>query len=287
LHVINNHCLPDSDQNLLNEFHSKIDRLGNNHCPKCNERFPSIEIVCGDCCRCHMEKNEVKKFLARNNMNPGDVPEKLQGLIQIEEMLIAQIFPIVSVYYLRDGQYAYRDNVINFPQDVQDFATRLLHHPSSLDVLVVHHNSSDGRVFKDFNVWQSVVSCVFYWLKLNNRYYSNIVIDKEVLRSLPENGSLNDQISRLEDMGCELGSEIDDEEVDNLDDSSILNNFVPIPISIPSEERAVADILTRLQTETASVMWPNIDRVFINEFKTSSYIARAFLTLYPTGAADL
>src|SRR2546421_648113 len=35
-------------------------------------------------------------------------------------MLIAQCFPIVSVYYLRGGQYAYRGNVISFPQDVGD-----------------------------------------------------------------------------------------------------------------------------------------------------------------------
>ena len=30
-------------------------------------------------------------------MDPGDIPEELQGLTEIEEMLIAQIFPIVSV----------------------------------------------------------------------------------------------------------------------------------------------------------------------------------------------
>lgn len=34
-------------------------------------------------------------------------------------------------------------------------------------------------------------------------------------------------------------------------------------------------------------MWPNIDVCPINEFQTPGYIARAFPTLYPTGAADL
>ncbi|GET52586.1 hypothetical protein GLOIN_2v1488408 [Rhizophagus irregularis DAOM 181602=DAOM 197198] len=54
--------------------------------------------------------------------------------------------------------------------DVQEFATHLPHRPSSLDVLAVHHCSSDVRAFKDFNVLGS---------------------------SLPENGPLDDQILRL------------------------------------------------------------------------------------------
>lgn len=123
--VIDDHCLPEYDRKLLHSFRSKIDKLSNNLCPVCNECFPSIEIVQGECCRCYMEGNEVKKFSTKNNMDPGEVPKELRGLTQIEEMLIAQIFPIISVYYLRGGQYAYRGNVINFPQDVQEFATRL------------------------------------------------------------------------------------------------------------------------------------------------------------------
>src|ERR1043165_3746543 len=99
-------------------------------------------------------------------------------------MLIAQIFLIISVYCLYDGQYAYRGNVINFPQDVLEFAMHLPRRSSSLNVLVVRHRSSTGRAFKDFNVRRSVMTRTLYWLKNNNRYYSNIVIDKEVLRSL-------------------------------------------------------------------------------------------------------
>ena len=34
-------------------------------------------------------------------------------------------------------------------------------------------------------------------------------------------------------------------------------------------------------------MWPNIDGIPVNEFQTPEYIACAFLTLYPTGAANL
>ena len=70
-------------------------------------------------------------------MDPGDVPEELKGLSEIEEMLIAQVFTVMTVYRLRGGQNGYRGNVINFPQDIQGFTNKLPRYPSSLDVLVV------------------------------------------------------------------------------------------------------------------------------------------------------
>ena len=40
-------------------------------------------------------------------MDPGEVPDKLQGLTEIEEMLIAQVFTVISVYWLHSEQYGY------------------------------------------------------------------------------------------------------------------------------------------------------------------------------------
>ena len=128
-------------------------------------------------------------------MDPGEVPEELQGLTEIEEMLIARIFPIVSVYCLRGGQYAYRGNVINFPQDVMEFASHLPRNPSSLDVLVVQRQSANGQAFQNFNVRRTKVACALRWLKENNCYYADIIIDDEVLRSLPENGTVDNLLS--------------------------------------------------------------------------------------------
>jgi hypothetical protein len=191
--VVDDGRLPESDVKLLRNFRSKIDKLANNHCPVCNERFPSVEIIQGVCHRCYTEKNDIKKFSFRNNMDPGDVLDELRGLTQVEEMLIAQIFPIVSMYCLHGGgQYAYRGNVINFPQDVFKFATRFPRCPSSLDVFVVRQGLSLGSAFKDFRMRRSVVSRALYWLKNNNHYYSNIVVDEDILRSLLEDGPLDD-----------------------------------------------------------------------------------------------
>ena len=67
-------------------------------------------------------------------MDPGEVPNELQGLTEVEEMLIAQVFTVMSVYRLRGGQYGYQGNVINFSQDIREFTKRLPRTPSSIDI---------------------------------------------------------------------------------------------------------------------------------------------------------
>jgi ATP-dependent DNA helicase PIF1 len=282
--VIVEHQLPKPDRDLLQNFRTKINKLSNKFCSSCKEFFPSIELRKGECYRCYYDKDLIKKFSKENNMDPGDVPEELQGLTQIEEILIAQIFPVISVYCLRGGQYAYRGNVINFPQDVLEFATRLPRCPSSLDILVVRRRSANNLAFRDFNVRRDKVFRALHWLKANNRYYAEIVIDNEILQSLPNNGPIDDQLPQLEDVEGEYFNNIDDEtETEDI----IASNFVPAPLPSPNEECAIGDALSRMQTDNTPIMWPSIDGNPINEFRTPGYIARAFPTLYPTGDADL
>ena len=277
-----NECrLPESDRNLLLNFRTKVNDLTNTLCTVCNERFP-FNLIQNACLRCYRDKNLVKKFSASNNMDPGDVPEDLQGLTEIEEMLISRIFPVISVYCLRGGQYAYRGNVINFSQDVSEFVTRLPRIPSSLDVLIVRRNSANGVAFRDFTVRHTKVTRALYWLKENNRYYTDIVIDKEVLHSLPENRAIDDILPQLDDIE---GHDFNGDD-DGLEDS-VDRNFVPIPLPSPNEESAIDDTLTRMQAGVNPVLWPTIDVTPVNEFQTPGYIACAFPTLYPTGNADL
>ncbi len=106
------------EHNMLNEFHSKMDNIQYNTCPVCNERISSMTLVMGSCRRCHTEKSSPKKFSMENDMDPGDVPNKLEGLTEIEEMLIAQVFTVMTVYRLKGGQTGYRGSVINFSQDI-------------------------------------------------------------------------------------------------------------------------------------------------------------------------
>jgi len=138
---------------ILQDFCKKMENIQYKSCPVCKERSPAMNIVKGTCRRCHTEKKTPKKFSAENNMDPGDVPEELKGLTEIEEMLIAQVFTVMSVYRLRGGQNGYRGNIINFPQDVHEFTKRLPQNPSSLDVLIVQRQSSnETTAYRDFYV---------------------------------------------------------------------------------------------------------------------------------------
>ncbi|RIA78710.1 hypothetical protein C1645_842546 [Glomus cerebriforme] len=92
---VNIQQLSESDHLLLQKFRTEINKLEQKLYPVCNERFTSIILVKGMCHRCYSDKNDPKKFSAENNMDPGDVPEELSCLSEIEEMLIAQVFPIV------------------------------------------------------------------------------------------------------------------------------------------------------------------------------------------------
>ncbi|CAG8807059.1 28045_t:CDS:2, partial [Gigaspora margarita] len=91
--------LKEYDKVLLRQFHNKMDKLKHSECPTCKECFPSITLVV------------------------GELPEELQELTEIEEMLIAQVFPVMVVYRLCGGQHGYRGNIINFPQDVEEYTT--------------------------------------------------------------------------------------------------------------------------------------------------------------------
>lgn len=267
--------LTELDRDLIKKFRSKIDKIKHTLCPTCNECFPSIVLVQGECRRCNAEKNRPKKFSEENNMDPGDVPEELRDLTEIEEMLIAQVFPVMSVYRLRGGQLGYRGHVINFPQDVQEFTTRLPRYPSSLDVLIVRRQSENSTSFRDFTVRRAKVACALSWLKANNRYYSDIIIDNEALQSLPSNGSIDDQLQTI----SEHFDDDNEEEV-------IARTFVPSLPSAQREEEAISNTLNRIQKENGAIIWPHIGNNPINEFQTQGYIARAFPTLYPTGIAD-
>ena len=92
-----------------------------------------------------------KLFSEANNMHPSPVPVVLQGLTQIEEMLISPILPMMSVYCLPHGQLGYSGHVINFPQDIGTLVTNLPRHPTNLDVVIIRKSSNSGS-HKDFKV---------------------------------------------------------------------------------------------------------------------------------------
>ena len=94
----------------------------------------------------------------------------VQGLTQVEEMLISAVLPIMSLYKLPHGQYGYSGHVINLPQDVASFASSLPRLPSELDVVIVRKEGA-ANSHRDFRVRRAVVLRALQWLVANNKYY--------------------------------------------------------------------------------------------------------------------
>ena len=116
----------------------------------------------------------------------------LQGLTQVEKMLISAIMPIMSIYRLPHGQYGYSGHVINLPQDVSSFATSLPRLSSELDVIVVRKEGAN-QSHRDFCVRRSVIYQALHWLVTNNIYYraNQITINHDTLAQLPQDGNLS------------------------------------------------------------------------------------------------
>ena len=100
---LSDNMISEDEHKMLKKFWKKMDNIRYNTCPICNERIPSMTLVNGSCRRCNTEKSNPKKFSSENNMDPGVVPDELKGLTEIEEMLIAQVFTVMTVYRLRGG----------------------------------------------------------------------------------------------------------------------------------------------------------------------------------------
>ena len=114
----------------------------------------------------------------------------LQGLTQVEEMLISAVLPIMSLYRLPHGQYGYSGHVINLPQDVASFVNSLPRPPSELDVIVVRKEGA-AQSHRDFRVRRSRVLSALQWLQTNNIYYRGINIDPHALALLPEDDDIS------------------------------------------------------------------------------------------------
>ncbi|CAN0338511.1 unnamed protein product, partial [Scytosiphon promiscuus] len=63
--------------------------------------------------RCQRNRKVSKAFCNANDMDPGDVAPELQGLTQVEQMLIAKAYAIMRVCRLKGGQKGASGRVVN------------------------------------------------------------------------------------------------------------------------------------------------------------------------------
>ena len=91
-------------------------------------------------------------------------------------MLISGVLPIISLYRLPHGQYAYSGHIINLSQDVASFVNSLPRLPTELDIIDVRkQGAADSH--HDFRVKRSAMLAALQWLLVNNQYYRSIQIN--------------------------------------------------------------------------------------------------------------
>ena len=115
------------------------------------------------CDRCRRDKKAVKSFSAANNINPSTVPVQLQGLTQVEEMLISKGWPVMRVYRIKGEQRGYDGHLVNLAQNVGDFVKHLPRAAKNLPMIVVRRLGGDDT-HKDLLVRRPRVFDVIVWL---------------------------------------------------------------------------------------------------------------------------
>ena len=115
---------------------------------QCQVCFEALPVKCKNkslyiCPRCSLDKDDLKQFSFENSMIPSVVPEELQGLTQIEEMLIAWALPIMKVYIKPGGQRGYSGHCINMPQEVNELANTLPRYPRNIPLILICMHGKD------------------------------------------------------------------------------------------------------------------------------------------------
>ena len=89
--------ISEEENHILQEFRDKMDNISYKVCSIYNERIPCMILINNITYRrCHTKKHIPNKFSAGNNMDPGEASNELKGLTEIEEMLIMQVFTVIT-----------------------------------------------------------------------------------------------------------------------------------------------------------------------------------------------
>lgn len=261
----NSHLVSYSHQMITaaRKFDEKIRKLEIRSCVNCFKAIPELKLDRNNrCAACAKDPN---KYTSQNKMNPGVVPPELQDLTYIEQMLIAQIHPVISLYRIRGAQYSYIGNVINFRQDISSYTTVLPHDPHALMTTIVFQKQTLRGVL-EFRARADKLRNALLWLKSNNIYYRHITISERNLNAIPTDGDMSQLLYSLD-----INPDIDPSNTE-IDDS-----YVPLIDALDQEHH----LARRL-----NLPYPDLDRSPVNEFTEEGYIAKAFPCLFPTGDAD-
>ena len=271
-------------ETAMNIFHTRQSKWEHRLCIVCHELWPTRVCLKGDesayqCTRCKRDKGEPKLYSVENDMHPGDVPSCLQGLTQVEEMLIARACPIMCIYRKHGGQRGYRGHVVNLPQNIQGFLDTLPSYVNDLPILIVCRQGTEST-HADFRVRRSRVLSAILWLKQTNICYRDITIPcgsfQKMLSPLISLLLKSEQIR----MTATPLSRAKPAQIITHDNDS--HSFLPFPARQRTEDNAIRSMIKGDNL----LDWPAIGDNAINEFKTSFLATMAFPALFPHATGD-
>ena len=161
----------------------------------------SRQSICEQCRR--LNKTVKKHVLAtRNNMNPFPGPLLKRVVLppplnEIEEMLIAQAYPIMKIFRLENGTTAGQGHILNVEQDIRGVEDNVFPpDPFGLPVLVVKrpNTTMSDNLEKVFRVRKVAVRQWLTFLKEHHPEYKDILISDARLNELPDDGSIEDSL---------------------------------------------------------------------------------------------
>ena len=112
----------------------------------------------------------------QNMMHPGVVPVELQGLTDLEELLIARTSVFMSVYRLKHGFHGYKGHVLNVSQAACTLYNCIPRKWDELSTVAFVDVDKAGHK-KSFKVNKARVFKACQWLKAHNLDFADVTID--------------------------------------------------------------------------------------------------------------
>ena len=240
-------------------FDDELRSISINECSNCHRKFPGLQLANERCSHC---RNDPVKF-SITNIVISPIPTELQGLTIIEQMLIAQVHPVVQLYRVRGAQFAFKGNVISFVQDIGEYFSILPLLPAQLaKVIMFTKNTPTGEA--NFRARRDKLLAALQWLKENNLYYRHITISRDNLVQIPEDG---DMVRVLRPHAID----------DPFGDAHEGESFVPLLLPVDQQRQIRQEF---------RLPYPATSGDPIDEFTSEGYIAKAFPCLFPDGRGD-
>jgi hypothetical protein len=255
--------------------------------------------------------NPCYKFMERKRLPPhslanyrwvGTVPEELQGLTWLEELLVARAHLVGRVIRLEERKttsyFALKGHTILLPQDTTRLLDLLPISPSSLPEVVkvvwTGKSTPDKQKLRThFTVRKRQVYDALQWLCRNHEDYRQVTIDEERLASWESTfvatdilNSMNSVANNSSEDASQTGFATEDPDNNNVEGDiphsvSGMIDVNDVGRSMDAEIlRDLVEIKTSSPGLTVNVVTGNS---IISDFYDSTYFTSAFPTLFPYG----